>query len=141
MKNYENNILKRIFINSNSNLQSRETNLTSSLLALDSWLCTIQHELHSLIGWRLTWWFIIALRHMIQTWTSSLASPMLSLDILVWRGDPIVFDRFSFLAGLLTRPSKLVLFSLFSSCSFLLFNKHNLYIKLSKQRYHHSMYV
>lgn len=132
MKNYENNILKRIFINSNSNLQSRETNLTSSLLALDSWLCTIQ---------RLTWWFIIALRHMIQTWTSSLASPMLSLDILVWRGDPIVFDRFSFLAGLLTRPSKLVLFSLFSSCSFLLFNTHNLYIKLSKQRYHHSMYV
>ena len=66
-----------------------------------------------------TWWFMMARRHMIQTWTSSRASPMLSLDILVWRGDPIVLERFSFRAGLLTRPSKLVLFSLFNSCSFL----------------------
>lgn len=77
--------------------------------------------------WKFTWWFIMARKHIMQTWTSSLASPMFNLDILVWRGEPIVLDRFSFLAGLLTRPSKLVLFSLFNSCSFLQCSTHNEY--------------
>ena len=79
----------------------------------------------------LTWWFIIARRHMIQTWTSSRASPMFSF--CVYLEMPLealmVLERLRlFIESLASPESRLELFSLFNSCS-LLVNKHQTALK------------
>ena len=69
-----------------------------------------------------TWWFMMARKHIIQTCTSSRASPILSfceyldtpLEAL------IVLERFRILIDPRASPeSRLELFSLFSNCSLL----------------------
>lgn len=74
------------------------------------------------ISKHLTWWFIIARRHMIQTCTSSRASPMFSFCVYLAmpREALMVLERFRlFMESRASPESRLELFSLFSSCSLL----------------------